>query len=61
MADELLRHAVTRQSTTVNHRPEVRAENAVDGGVSMAPLQCKPITSRNQTGSLKIEGTDEDK
>jgi len=35
MADELLHYTATTQGTAVKRRPEVRAENAVDGGVSM--------------------------
>jgi len=62
MADELLNYTATRQGTTVNRRPEVRGENAVNGGVSMnSSSKCKPVTIRNGTGSLKVEGTDEDK
>jgi hypothetical protein len=60
MADELLGYTATRQGTTVNRRPEVRAENAVDGRVSMTSSSMQANSDSQSNRTSKVGGTDED-
>jgi hypothetical protein len=63
MADELLGYVAMRQRTTVNRRREVRAKNAVDGGVSMtsSSISMQANNDSQSNRSVKVGGTDEDK